>query len=52
MRRVVLEVKNSFTTVFSVLHDPEKPTWFSKRRALKCRYQPKKTPKNIFLVLR
>jgi hypothetical protein len=31
-RRIVPEVKNSFTIVFSVLQNLEKPTWFSKKK--------------------
>jgi hypothetical protein len=29
---IVSEVKNSFTTVFSVLQNLEKPTWFGKKK--------------------
>jgi hypothetical protein len=29
MRRIVSEVKNSFTTVFSEFQNLEKPTWLS-----------------------
>jgi hypothetical protein len=31
-RRIVSEVKNFFTTVFSVFHNLEKPTWLSKKK--------------------
>jgi phosphatidylserine decarboxylase len=32
MRRIVSEVKNSFTTVFSVFQNLEKPTWLRKKK--------------------
>jgi hypothetical protein len=32
MRPIVSEVKNFFTTVFSVFQTLEKPTWLSKKK--------------------